>query len=1060
VPLVGSGGIAGGIVAGFGLKGFAPMVGTDNLIIVYAAFQLCALVAVRFVINRGPNPEEAYAVAAKPNPVATKSQAKEKGGLLRKVPHLRYTAILAGTVTMSLTLIDFQFKAISRESLQNEALAGFMGSFHGFSGLLALAVQLFVASRVVSRFGVMTTLLIFPLVLFSGSFGLLMLPILAMAVVVKGSDKVVGDTVYSSVNQLILFPVAPDLRPMAKSFLDIVRNSARGAAAVVLILLSPVIAVREFSYIVMLLLACGMLAAVRIKKDYVRMLLSTLRTRDAEVEDEEVDLMDAAGRRVLIDALQSRNPHQALYALRILDKVEKFDLVEHLPKLLQHESADVVVEALRCVERRVPKAMEGELVLLLTSATDRRVRSQVVVSLAAYANDENLEMISTRLEDADVRVRAAAIAGLIKYYGIEGMFRAIGTLTALLKSSVEEERKAVAGLFGQIGLSSFYKPLIPLLSDESAGVRRNALRSAGTLGVPALVPHIVSQLNRSDTRQEAIDALAAYPEAVILPLLEPTLEGESRSLHVPKVLLRIGSQAAADLLLKHYQGSSLSMRNKMLEALTGLRRMGRQMSSEITDRLVFGELELYGKFGAQAARLRHATGEEEQEIYEAVTHLRIGIMKQVFGLLALTRDPATMEMAYAGWREKDVRKQANAAELMDQTLEGELRTAIGRRMLEDPADPTDGISADSETDSKRWLYEHGDIGLRRLLAGEVEGGQERGRSQEHRRRLRLLRTVPLFQGVPAKDLWPMVDALQEVVMPAGESLFREGEPGDCLYIVSSGRVGVFRGGRRIAGKGAQDNFGETAVLSGRPRTASVVTEESVELLRLSSDDFYEALFDRTELALEIIKLLSRKLRGEMDHQIHAGNVAATRAQAVASVGLSEGGTQTPFRGEGDPTSQAVMSQIILRRVLVLQKIRLFSQLSQKALVRLAHRVIEVRYAPGEVICRAGEPGDTMYGIIEGKIRVHRGDTEIATLGEGQYFGEMAIIDSSPRTADCTAMEPTVLLELHRHDAFVVCFQQIHVLKGMMAVLGERLRSIETWEERKKTASGDAVVASS
>lgn len=70
-----------------------------------------------------------------------------------------------------------------------------------------------------------------------------------MAVIVKGSDKVVGDTINSSVNQLIIFPIPPNWRNRAKSFLDgIVRNGAKGLAAVCLIVLSPLITAQKFSY--------------------------------------------------------------------------------------------------------------------------------------------------------------------------------------------------------------------------------------------------------------------------------------------------------------------------------------------------------------------------------------------------------------------------------------------------------------------------------------------------------------------------------------------------------------------------------------------------------------------------------------------------------------------------------------------------------------------------------------------------------------------------------------------------------------------------------------------
>lgn len=87
-------------------------------------------------------------------------------------------------------------------------------------------------------------------------------------------------------------------------------------------------------------------------------------------------------------------------------------------------------------------------------------------------------------------------------------------------------------------------------------------------------------------------------------------------------------------------------------------------------------------------------------------------------------------------------------------------------------------------------------------------------------------------------------------------------------------------------------------------------------------------------------------------------------------------------------------------------------------------VDEVEYEPGETVCQAGDYGDMLYGIIEGTVRIHRDGETLAYLGEGDCFREMAIIDSGPRSANCTATTPTVLLQLNRDQVFSLCFQNI------------------------------------
>lgn len=1056
IPLVGSGGIVGGILSGFGLKLLAPLIGTDNLLFLYAGLQLLALLSVLLINRTVANPSETYgggATGAKDK--TSKSKPDKRSGLFENVPHLKYIAILSGALVISLTFIDYQFKVILRGSLQNEALAGFMGSFYGFSGLCALLVQLFVAGKLLSRFGVMMSILVFPVALFAGSIGVLLAPVLTLALLVKGSDKVLGDTINSSVNQLIMFPISPEWRNRAKSFLDgVIRNGAKGVAAVSLIVLSPLLSVREFSFVVLALVGIGIYAAIRVKGAYLRMLLSTLEARGAELPESELDLMDPASRGLLAGALSSPDRQQALYALRTLSGLEAFDLKPYLPALLRHPSSEVAVEALGTIERATPEGMQQQLRMLLTETADDSVIAQALIALAAYAEESDLELLTERLEADKVEIRAGAIAGLIKYYGIEGMFRAVGTLKSLIESGQEDERTAMASLFGRIGIREFYKPLIPMLQDSSAEVRRCALRSASELAVPELVPYIVPLLKESRTRRQAIEALAAYEDAIVLPLLEPYLAAaeSTASMHVPKALERIGTQAAFDMLLKRYEAASFDMRDRLLDAMTGMERERLKVDTAEVERLALMELGQYGLFADNLNWMTRRAS--DTELRDAAEQARASMMRRAFGLLGLIHDPMTIDAVYIGWLEGDARRQANAAEVMDQLLQGELRTELTKWML---ASRTAEASSEQAVKKEQliWLYEHGDEMLREAIRYSAIGAEadQTGRRglpfvavddgdalRERMTRLQMLRKSSLFEGFKSKDLLPLVDYLQKLDAPQGQRIFSEGDPGDSMFLVREGTAGIYRGDTLLDERGPGDHIGETAVLTRRLRTATVRAETDVSLLKLSSADFYEALFDRTELALEMMKRLSRKLREAMERQRQAeaaGQTVQAHAEAAAT---REAIADTTDDMPTEPSAE-ITNQVILRRVLILQKIELFAHLSQDDFVRLANRVEEVVYEPGEAICRMDEHGDTMFGIIEGSIQVHRGTEKLALLGVGQCFGEMAIIDSGPRSADCTAVERTVLLKLGRQQVISFVFQQIEALKGMMKVLADRLREL-------------------
>lgn len=139
----------------------------------------------------------------------------------------------------------------------------------------------------------------------------------------------------------------------------------------------------------------------------------------------------------------------------------------------------------------------------------------------------------------------------------------------------------------------------------------------------------------------------------------------------------------------------------------------------------------------------------------------------------------------------------------------------------------------------------------------------------------------------------------------------------------------------------------------------------------------------------------------------------------------------------------------------IKRITLFSSLSEKECKRLLPLLKVVTYRKGEVICREGEEGDTLYLIDEGKVRISQrvpggGEETLTILNAGDVFGELALIDDAPRSADAIAHEDVRLYELKREDFEDLLFLDKElayvVLLGMVRILAQRLR--ETNEKLK------------
>jgi MFS family permease len=108
-------------------------------------------------------------------------------------------------------------------------------------------------------------------------------------------------------------------------------------------------------------------------------------------------------------------------------------------------------------------------------------------------------------------------------------------------------------------------------------------------------------------------------------------------------------------------------------------------------------------------------------------------------------------------------------------------------------------------------------------------------------RIELLRANPLFAPLPAATIEHLAVKLVPRVVAGGETVFRQGDPGDLFYIVGDGRCEISIDGEKVADAWPGEGFGEIALLRDVPRTATVTAVEDTKLLALERDDFIAAV---------------------------------------------------------------------------------------------------------------------------------------------------------------------------------------------------------------------------
>ena len=130
-----------------------------------------------------------------------------------------------------------------------------------------------------------------------------------------------------------------------------------------------------------------------------------------------------------------------------------------------------------------------------------------------------------------------------------------------------------------------------------------------------------------------------------------------------------------------------------------------------------------------------------------------------------------------------------------------------------------------------------------------------------------------------------------------------------------------------------------------------------------------------------------------------------------------------------------------RRTELLAAAPLLAGVDAAGLDRIADRTVEVTFTDGHVIARQGEVGTGFFMIAEGGARVVRDGETIATLGPGDFFGELSVLDGRPRVAQVLAHGETTCLALATWDLEAIITEQPSVGLALLRGLAGRLRSL-------------------
>jgi CRP/FNR family cyclic AMP-dependent transcriptional regulator len=126
-------------------------------------------------------------------------------------------------------------------------------------------------------------------------------------------------------------------------------------------------------------------------------------------------------------------------------------------------------------------------------------------------------------------------------------------------------------------------------------------------------------------------------------------------------------------------------------------------------------------------------------------------------------------------------------------------------------------------------------------------------------KIELLKKVPLFSGCSKGELRELALVADEIDLREGRTLVREGQPGREFFVLVDGSVRVSRGGRKLADLGPGDWFGEIALLTNTPRTATVTATSPIRVLVVTDRSFRQLVERIPKIALKVLASVGERL---------------------------------------------------------------------------------------------------------------------------------------------------------------------------------------------------------
>ena len=878
-PLFNASRILGSVIGGLITGLLVAWLGSENLLLAWAIILVTAFFLSRALLQNNGQ----IASPSRHKPPSVIAEIRRGYQYVRKSNLLIW--ISAATVLFSVLYfsIALPFSQAATERFVNEdALASFLGLFNGVTTAAAFIASLFLANRLMARFGIMACLLIFTGIYFLG-FGLLALyPIFVLILAFRFTQVLWLSGVADPAYQAVFNVVPPERRDQVRNFINGVPSQAGTfIAGFVLLIGEHTLSPQQLYWIGFGAAALCIYTIWEARRGYNLALVEALRAGRPHIffsEDQPFGgfRQDALAVQTVIHGMENPDPATRRVAAEILGHIATDDATRVLINGLRDSDTSVRAACLRGLSRGAAESAQSEIIACLRD-TDSEVRIEAVSVFARSADSSHLiNFLPALMNDPDSRV---------------GIRAAVEILRAPIDDKVQTEaRKFLRNKAERGG------------TDE----RVQALTAFGKVSDEDTFEFLKEQLEDASTpiavRRAAIPALARANETESIPALIAALGDSNFSIveTAAKALGEIG-QAALEPLT-----NALNDSHHARGALLALQQLDTRSSAQSIHKFAFDSKELalhYAKLGSDfkqdnqpakmllADSLHSKAREHSLRALEAISLLgeHEALLLSIENLQSKDSTQRanafeTLDSVGAGWRE--IIQPLTA--LWDESNENDSPAKLDSRievvnlttLLNDSDDwlrACAAYAAQHESSLSTTLKQLAESDSNAFVRETARGGtMDTLVTLSMMDRILFLRRVPLFAELSPADLKQVAAIAEEILFTDGDALAHQGESGDAMFIIASGEVKVTAARDQVevelARRKPGEYVGEMSIISREPRIATLKAIGEVRVLCIDQKSFEGLLRERPDVSLAVMQVLCARLK-EAGNKIEGYNSA-------------------------------------------------------------------------------------------------------------------------------------------------------------------------------------------